>query len=349
MMPRPRAPGRGPVAAAALRRAAAVAMTLAVALAGCARAAPARPATASSPAATAPHPGTATSGRAATASATVGAAAGAPAAPQPPALPAFRHVFLVVMENLGYSAAMATPSLASLAHRYAYATNYDAVAHPSLPNYLALASGGTWGVASDCTACYRSEPNLASQLAGAGISWGAYMEGLPRSCDLTAYDLLTGYAGKHDPFRYFTDVRGSRALCGRIQPLTALNLDQPPRFAWITPDLCHDGHDCPAAQAGAWLDGFVARVTASAAWRDGGVLFVTWDEGSDDAGGGGHVLTLVIAPGLPAGEQVASPLNHYSLLHTIEAGLGLDPLGLAAGAPLMSAFWAPAATGRRSP
>jgi phospholipase C len=261
-------------------------------------------------------------------------------------LPAFQHVFVVVMENLGYSAAMATPSLAGLAHRYAFAASYDAVAHPSLPNYLALASGGTWGVTSDCTACYRSEPNLASQLEAAGIAWGAYMEGLPSSCDLTAYDLLTDYAGKHDPFRYFTDVRSSEALCAHIQPLASLDLANAPRFAWITPNLCHDGHDCPASQAGAWLDGLVAQVTASPSWKAGGVLFVTWDEGSDNAGGGGHVLTLVIAPGLPAGERISVPYSHYSLLHTIEQGLGLPPLGQAAQAPTLSAFWATPAASR---
>ncbi len=245
------------------------------------------------------------------------------------------------MENLGYDAAMATPSIAKLAHEYAAATNYDAVAHPSLPNYLALTSGGTWGVTSDCFTCYRSEPNLGSQLSGAGVPWGAYMEGLPSSCDLTPYYLPGDYAGKHDPFRYFTNIRTSPALCAHIQPLANLNLARPPTFAWITPNLCHDGHDCPASQAGAWLDGFVAQVTASPGWRNGGVLFVTWDEGNggDTRGGGGHALTLVIAPGLPPGEMVAQPFNHYALLHTIEASLGVPPLGAAAQAPVMSAFW----------
>lgn len=263
-------------------------------------------------------------------------------------VPAFSHVFLIVMENDGYGGALAQPGAAALARSYAVATNYDAVAHPSLPNYLALTSGRTW-VGSDCLTCYVDAPNLASQAAAAGVSWGAYMEGLPSTCWLGPLWPPGRYAGKHDPFRYYTGVRQSRTLCRGIQPLTALEGALGgggagvPRLVWITPDLCHDGHDCSAAVADQWLGGFVPRITASPAWRDGGVLFVTWDEaeGGDDAGGGGHVLTLVIAPGLTAGLRVDVPYSHYSLLATVEAGLGLPRLGHAAdaGTAAMSAFW----------
>ena len=85
------------------------------------------------------------------------------------------------------------------------------------------------------------------------------------------------------------------------------------------------------------------------AWRNGGVLFITWDEaaGADIRGccglarGGGHVLTLVFAPGLPAGERVALPYDHYSLLATVADGLGLPLLGHAAdpGSQPLAAFW----------
>ena len=110
----------------------------------------------------------------------------------------------------------------------------------------------------------------------------------------------------------------------------------------MTPNLCHDGHDCAPSVAATWLSSFVREVTASAAWRDGGVLFVTWDEGNGDSsgvragrvvanGGGGPVLTLVVAPHLARGAHTAVPLNHYSLLATIEAGLGLGRLANARG------------------
>ena len=270
------------------------------------------------------------------------------------------------MENLGYRQALAVPALADLAHRYATATNYYAVTHPSLPNYLALTSGGTWGVAGDCWYCYVAADNLGAQLTAAQVSWGAYMEGLPQAGWLGPWWPPGDYAGKHDPFRYYADIRDSPAMGAHIRPLSDLTrrLAGPaaalPRFVWVTPNLCHDGHDCSPGRAAAWLSAFVGQVTASAAWRQGGVMFVTWDEGNGAdhrgvaaggqvvaSGGGGHVLTLVIAPGLPAGLRVAVPYNHYSLLRTVDAALGLPPLGQAAGAGIhaLTAFW----TGQSAP
>ena len=274
-------------------------------------------------------------------------------------VPAFSHVFVVVMENLGASGALAVPAVSALARRYESTTDWFAVSHPSLPNYLALASGSTWGVQSDCTSCTQRGPDLATQLEAAGISWGAYFEGMPGPCFLGPQSPDGSYAQKHDPFAYFADVRSSPAVCAHLQPLTALTSLLPgparsvPRFVWVSPDLCHSGHDCAPETAGQWLRAFVGQVTASEAWRDGGLLVVTWDEGEDDAGldpaggsatsgGGGRVLTLVVAPGTVAGRVVGGPFGHYSLLRTVEDGLGLAHLGNAGarGVVPMRAFFA---------
>jgi phosphatidylinositol-3-phosphatase len=272
------------------------------------------------------------------------------------AVPEFRHVFVVVMENLDYQTALATPGFAVLARRYALATNYYSVAHPSLPNYLALTSGSTWGINSDCVECFVNVPNLAEQLHRAHISFAAYMEGAPAPCFLADYG-GNDYAAKHNPFRYYDDVRTNRTLCDAIRPETQLPhlLTGPasavPRFVWVTPDLCHDGHDCPPATAAAWLDGFVDLVTKSAAWKDNGVLFVTWDEseGSDatvvppdrvaSCCGGGQVATFVIAPHLHRGLRVGVAYSHYSLLATIEDAFRLPLLQGARRAVSLSAFF----------
>src|SRR5487761_2232802 len=240
----------------------------------------------------------------------------------PPAVPSFAPRFVIVLENRDYATALADPGVAALARRWALATNYYAVAHPSLPNYLALAGGATFGVTSDCVTCYVTAPNLASQLGAAGVSFGAYLEGAPRTCFLAPYG-GTGYAAKHNPFQYFTNVRASASLCARLHPLRALGpqLGGPaarvPRVVWITPNLCHDGHDCATATASAWLRGEVGAITRSAAWRAGGALFVTWDEVVGAAG---------VAPGLARGLRVATPLNHYSLLATVEDAVGVARL-----------------------
>lgn len=276
-------------------------------------------------------------------------------------VPHFRHVFVVVMENLDYRSVLATPGFAMLADQYALATNYYAVAHPSLPNYLALTSGATWGINSDCVECFVNVPNLAEQLGAAHVSFGAFMQGIPSQCFLSDYG-GKDYASKHDPFRYYRDVRTRRALCNAIRPASQLSplLTGParsvPRFVWVTPDLCNDGHDCAPATAARWLDGFVAALTKSAAWRDNGVLFVTWDEseGSDATVeppnrvaaccGGGQVATFVIAPKIRPGLRVSVIYSHYSLLATIEDAFGLPLLQNARRATPLTAFFQAAKT-----
>jgi phosphatidylinositol-3-phosphatase len=263
-------------------------------------------------------------------------------------VPAFSHVFLIVMENRDYASALADPGVRALAARGVLATNYYGVAHPSLPNYLALVGGSTFGVRSDCVTCYVRAPNLQSQLAAAHVSFGAYLEGAPRSCFLDPWG-GTDYAAKHNPFRYFLNVRSSATLCAQLHPLSALApvLDGPasavPRMVWITPNLCHDGHDCSTAQASAWLRAEMNAITASAAYRDGGALFVTWDEGeggvgrasaggASASGAGGHEVTFVLSPAVRAGTTFARAMNHYSLLATVEDAMGVARLGAARGA-----------------
>lgn len=274
-------------------------------------------------------------------------------------VPAFAHVFIVLMENLSEEAALSAPSIAQLAHHFAFAASYYAVSHPSLPNYLALVSGSTWGISSDCTSCHVSGSNLASQLDAADISWGAYFQAMPAPC-FSGPEADGGlYAQKHNPFIYFDDVRTKPELCNHLQPLSSLipllsqGASQVPRFVWVTPDMCDDGHDCSPATAGSWLSNFVSTVAASAAWQGGGVMFIVWDEGTDDSavdpasgavlpgGGGGHILGIVVAPGVQQGKVVNVPYNHYSLLRTVEDSFGLPLLGEAAapGVRPLSAFW----------
>jgi Phosphoesterase family len=134
-----------------------------------------------------------------------GASAMTAAPPLPPAsaLPrsASSHVVVIVMENEEAGAvpgASDAPYLNALARRYAVATNSYAIRHPSLPNYLALTSGSTHGITSDCTDCHVGGRNIVDQLEPAHLTWKGYMEDLPRPCSSVAG--AGGYAKKHDPF-----------------------------------------------------------------------------------------------------------------------------------------------------
>jgi phosphatidylinositol-3-phosphatase len=250
---------------------------------------------------------------------------------QPPPVTAPPHVFVIVMENRSYGQVVGNGYIAQLAAQYGVATDYHGVSHPSLPNYLAMTSGSTWGIADDG---FHALPagGLGTQLTDAGIDWRAYMEGMNNSCFNSSYP----YALKHNPFAYY----GS-ACPSQIVPFSQLTPDivgaTVPRFVWITPDLCHDGHDCSNAVANAWLSQTVPLILNSTAWQNNGVLLITWDEGEDSAN---SVLTLVIHPN-PQAHQSATHYDHYSLLATIEDQLGLARLGLAVQATPMNDLLAP--------
>jgi phosphatidylinositol-3-phosphatase len=283
---------------------------IAIAMSACLLAACAPQATAHAPAKTSPTPGP---------------IAASPTPEPSPSTPNPSHVFVIVMENRSYSQAIASAYVSQLAARYGIATDYHGVSHPSLPNYLALTSGTTWGIADDG---FHALPagGLGTQLTNAGIDWRAYMEGMTNGCFHSPYP----YALKHNPFAYY----GS-ACPSQVVPFSQFAADMSgnaPRFAWITPDLCHDGHDCSSAVADAWLSQTVPAILGTNAWQDNGVLVITWDEGEDSAN---SVLTLVIRPD-PLVHRSARPYDHYSLLATIEDQLGVARLGMAAQATPMT-------------
>lgn len=261
-------------------------------------------------------------------------------------VPRVGHVFVIVMENRSADAILSgrsDPYVAALARRYVTASAFYATTHPSLPNYLALAAGDTFGIRSDSATPDLRGPTVVDALAAADRSFGAYMEGLPVRGSLTGSYLPGLYAGRHDPFRYFVGIRQSAARRERIQPLSALwpalAAGRAPAFAWITPNLCHDMHSCPTFAGDAWLRLVVPRILASSAWRRGGLLFIVWDEGSGSSPGapghGGRVALLVVAPGLRPGGHLVAPNDDYGLLHTIESALGAACIGLSCRAPVL--------------
>ncbi len=273
-------------------------------------------------------------------------------------IPAFSHVFVIVLENTAYDEVVGNKDasyLNTLAHQYGLAEQYYGVAHPSLPNYLALIGGDTFGIASDCTDCFVNKTNLVDQLEANGKSWKAYMESMPNPCFVG--DAPPLYRQKHNPFIYFDNIRNDPARCGKVVPFTQFQTDLAantlPNFVWITPNMCHDAHDCPVSTANAWLQGVIPQILNSPAWKDNGALFITFDEGEKlDGGGccqysqGGHIATLVISPLVPAGFRSNVGYSHYSLLRTIETAWGLPPLAKAECdcSPTMADFFTPAAT-----
>src|SRR6476646_1112526 len=204
------------------------------------------------------------------------------------------HVVVVVMENHGYSAVVGSPDapyLNSLASHCGLATNYHAVTHPSLPNYLALTGGSTFGVTDDADPS-RHPIAARSVFQQLGTTWRAYQESMATRCQRTSAGL---YAVRHNPATYCTPVAAQCAT--QDVPLPAS-----PTFGaaltFVTPNLVDDMHDGTVAQGDRWLAGFVPKVLASPEYAAGSLaLFVVWDEnGGTDAGPDNRVPCIVVAP-----------------------------------------------------
>jgi hypothetical protein len=247
------------------------------------------------------------------------------------------QVVTIVMENKESGDVIGNPSapyINRLARRYGLATAGYGVRHPSLPNYLALTSGSTQGIESDCTDCHVAARNIVDQLERAHVTWKAYMEDMPSPCFAGAS--AGGYAKKHNPFMYYDDVAGNPKRCRRIVPLARLGTDlrrgRLPTYAFISPDLCDDTHDC-GVETG---DRFLAHLlpTLRRAIGAEGYIVLTWDEGTTDRGccggsRGGAIATIVVGRLVRRGARLRVPIDHYGVLRTIEDTLELPHLGAA--------------------
>jgi acid phosphatase len=257
-------------------------------------------------------------------------------------VPAFEHVFTIVFENEEATDVIGNPSapyLNQLANTYGLATNAYAVTHPSLPNYMALTSGTT-AFTDDCIGCLTTAPSIADRLEAAGRSWTAYMEDLPGGCGTSDSGL---YVAKHNPFAHYANIAGNATRCaGHIAPfsrfLPDLWANTLASYVWITPNLCNDMHDCSIATGDAWLASIAPQILSSPAFANS-VLIVIFDEGTSTTNGGGQIPLVIASPWTPAGFRSSTPVDHYSVLRTIEDAWSLAPLGASASATAMSEFF----------
>jgi phospholipase C len=265
----------------------------------------------------------------------------------PPLPTHLEHIFVIMDENKDYSQVIGVPAmpyLNSLATKYTVATNFGFETHPSLPNYIALTSGSMQGITNDCNppaGCQVNARNLADSLESAGVSWKEYAEDMPRACASTN---AGDYATKHVPFLYYADILGNPARCqSHVVPLTNLQSDlgsagTAPAFAFITPNLCNDAHDCPLSAADSWLAREVPAILSSKAFKSGpSLLVITFDESNGSAK---NIATVLAGPTVKSGFQDPTSYNHYSLLRTIEDNWGLPPLTAndAAATPMTNSF-----------
>jgi phospholipase C len=259
------------------------------------------------------------------------------------AAPAWRGatVFTIVMENksrheiLGSSKA---PYINRLANENAVAMGYhDSYVHPSEPNYIWMAAGQNFGILDNGEPANNhidARSHLADQIELAGLTWKTYQESMGAPCGLTSHGR---YAAKHNPFIYFDDVNGwdgtafhPELRCNdHVVDYAQLDIDIADQaladYIFITPNLDSDMHDGSISLGDSWLANEVPKLLETDNYKNGGVIFLLWDEGggtpsSDDP------PFIAISPHAAPGMRSPVDYDTSSYVKTVQKILGLAEL-----------------------
>jgi phospholipase C len=248
-------------------------------------------------------------------------------------------VFTIVMENhsrgdiIGNTSA---PFINQLVAEGALAAGYhDSFVHPSEPNYIWMIAGENFGILDDDdppSHHLSSTSHLADQIEQAGMTWKAYQESMDNPCGLHSSGR---YAAKHNPFAYFDDINGwdgsafhPEARCNdHVVELSQLDADLAnhaiPKYVFITPNLDDDMHDGSVQQGDAWLATQVPKILADDSFKNGGALFLLWDEGSSSTD---DPPFIVVSPNGKRGFVSNVDYDTSSFLKTVEAMLAVQSL-----------------------
>jgi phosphatidylinositol-3-phosphatase len=260
---------------------------------------------------------------------------------------AYSKVMVIVLENHSRSDALAgMPYLRSQAERYGVAAQSYAVTHPSLPNYLAIAGGSTFGVRDNKSPAshHLAGQSIFAQVLAAGGTAKTYAEAMTRNCQTSADGR---YVVKHNPWPYFADAE-ERAACRRFNVPSgtpergALHDDviagHLPTFSMVIPDQCNNAHDCSLKTADGWMRSWLTALKAGPDFRAGRLLVVvTFDEDDHDAGN--HILTVFVHPALRS-TTIKQRFDQYAVSGLVSRLVGAPPLRKAASATDLGAVLA---------
>jgi hypothetical protein len=254
-----------------------------------------------------------------------------PAANEAAEIRPFDHMFMVLLENVGYEAVIGNSRDApyinnTLLPQGTLYTQSFGIRYPSLPNYLALFSGSTQGVTDDdCSNGPFHAPNLYARMAQAGLTIQGLMEDLPyhgfQGCT------YSHYVKKHNPFPFFTGIPGSAWVVYNGLPAVV------PNFAFIVPNTLHDMHDgatlaIKIQRGDLWLSQNLPQFI-DYAHANNGLVILTMDTGQV----ANHIPTLLVGPRIAHGATNNIQVNHYNVLKTITDNFGLRAIGNCVGLP----------------
>lgn len=247
-------------------------------------------------------------------------------------------ILVVVVENKGFSQMQErAENVWALAELFGYASDFRAITHPSLPNYIAMAAGDRLGVTENG---YPDEykltaPNVFTNTLLAGGTAQTFADGMGSE---TCRESQNGkYVPRHNPWVYFSNDRDNCRKyvvdAAAYEPTVAAgNLAN---LTFLIPDNCHNAHDCAIETADKWVYKKVTAAMAGPDFRSGRlVIVVTADE--DNKKEDNRILTVVIHPSL-SGKVVRSRLTLYSLHRLLAQVTHTRALGKGASAPDMAA------------
>lgn len=260
-----------------------------------------------------------------------------------------QNVFLIMMENHNWTGDGSldikdnpdAPYInKTLVPMGSHPSNYNNTKgmHPSLPNYLWLEAGTNFGILNDGMSIAADSQtttfHLVTLLGKAGISWKAY--------DERANGTICPLVYWHTPFVFFDDVTNnldpySTNCISHIRPLSEmaddLKYDKTARYNFIVPNLCHDMHSScnganPIKEGDVWLSETIPVIMGSTAYKNGGVIFIVWDESNYENGGGnGPIPVLILSPYAKTnGYTNTVYYDHGSTLRTVQEIFGITPL-----------------------
>jgi phosphatidylinositol-3-phosphatase len=230
-----------------------------------------------------------------------------------PSRPVSKLLVFVVENHSLDQMRIGMPYTFALAEEFGHATNYTAITHPSLPNYIAIVTGQTHGIEDN--AGPAANPVEGDSVFGEAIEDGktakVYADGMERNCALENGG--DDYKVRHNPWVYLVDERD---MCEKFDvPVDELDADivsgDLPNVGMVVPNNCNNSHDCPLIVADRWFQEYMTKIFRGPDWLSGRLAVVlTADE--DDESQGNMVLTVVVHPSQRS-TIVTVPLSHYSL------------------------------------
>jgi len=270
----------------------------------------------------------ATSSTTAAARPTTGAPCGATTAPP-------NHYTSVVVfsfenrrwDEIGPGFGTAMPYLHNLGNQCSWFPDWNEINEhdKSLGQYVGQVTGAQeTKTVDDCkpsATCNTTADNLFRQVRNSGRSAINYVEGATTPCS------ADGNKEKHIPALYLWGA-DDRAHCDeQVRPFTEFDPKRLPAFAFVTPTLCHDGHDCSDQVVDTWSQEHVQPVLDSAAYRAGKVaVFIWYDESAP-------VPNLWITPTALAGARAGVAAGSAATLRAWQSMLDVPCLANACSAP----------------